>query len=341
MGESLSMGTESNVKFLVTGATGFIGSRLITMLLAAGIAVVGAGEVASEVQERRRAALERAGTTVETGSITDAEYCRSIVAGCSHVIHLAAVQHEMNVPRQKFFDVNVEGTRNLLAASAAAGVQRFVYGSTIGVYGDGGGQVLDEDSPVKPLNDYGDSKLAAEKVVLEWSSRLPVAIVRISETYGPGDQRLLKLFRAMDRGRFMLVGNGLNRKQLVFVDDLAAGLLAAAEHPAAVGQIFLLAGLETLTTRDMLGHVAAALSKPAPARSLPMWPFVLAAFTMETALRPLGIQPPLHRRRLDFFRKSFVVSSRKAQSTIGYRPGTTFAAGARATADWYRTEGLL
>ena len=335
------MSTASHVKYLVTGATGFIGSRLMSMLLAAGIGVGGVGEVASEVQERRRLDLERSGGAVAAGSVTDPAFCRTVVAGCSHVVHLAALQHEMNVPRQRFFDVNVEGTRNLLAASADAGVQRFVYGSTIGVYGDGGGKVLDEASSVKPLNDYGASKLAAEQVAHEWGGRVPVSIARISETYGPGDERLLKLFRAVDRGRFMIIGAGDNLKQLVFVDDVASGLLAAGEHPAAVGQTFLLAGPETLTTREMVGLVAAALDKPAPSGHLPMWPFLVAAVALESSLRPLGIQPPLHRRRLDFFRRSFVVSSEKAMSTIGYRPVTAFSAGARVTAAWYRAEGLL
>lgn len=328
-------------RVLVTGATGFIGCRLAEILAAQGIGVVGSGRVAGAMEEARRRRLEACGIPLVAGSITEAAVCAAAVAGCSHVIHLAAAQHEMNIPRQTFFDVNVEGTRLLLQASKAAGVTRFVYGSTIGVYGDGGHAELDEASPVRPLNDYGASKLEAEAVVKEWYSRLPTSIARISETYGPGDGRLLKLFSALDRGLFVIFGDGQNLRQLVYVDDLAAGLSALAVDAKAEGETFLLAGTQTMTTVEMVAHVATALGRSTRVRQLPLWPMAASAALMESMLRPLGIQSPLHRRRLDFFRRSFVVSSRKAHSVLGYQPGTSFLAGAKLTADWYRAQGLL
>jgi nucleoside-diphosphate-sugar epimerase len=168
-----------------------------------------------------------------------------------------------------------------------------------------------------------------------------MSIVRISETYGPGDFRLLKLFRALDRGRFLIIGSGQNRRQAIHVRDLVQGLMLAATHPGALGETFVLAGQETMTTREMVAQVARALGRTAPRWHAPLWPFLAAAVVMETTLSPLGVQPPLHRRRLDFFRKSFVFSTAKAQRVLGFKAAVPFAAGAVETAHWYREQGYL
>jgi nucleoside-diphosphate-sugar epimerase len=265
------------MKILVTGGTGFIGSRLALDARARGHEIMVAGQLNSDAERARFKELSQAGIGIEQGPLQDADYARRICAGSQVVIHLAAAQHEANVPDEYFFDVNVNGTRALLDASKQAGIERFVYGSTIGVYGESGGQILDENTAPRPLNVYGRSKLAAEEVVKSYGIQLPTSIVRISETYGPGDFRLLKLFRALDRGRFIIVGSG----------------------------------------------------------------FLAAAIVMEKTLSPLGIQPPLHRRRLDFFRKSFVFSTAKAQRLLGFTATVPFAAGTVEAANWYREQGYL
>lgn len=329
------------MKLLITGGTGFIGSRLALAARASGQETVVAGQVNSEPERARLRELEAAGVVVEQGPLQRADYARRISSGCELVIHLAAAQHEANVPDEYFFDVNVNGTRTLLEACKEAGVRRFVYGSTIGVYGEYRGEPIDELTPPRPLNVYGRSKLAAEELVKSFAQDLPISIVRISETYGPGDFRLLKLFRALDRGRFLIIGSGDNRRQAIHVRDLARGLTLAATHPAAVGETFVMAGHETMSTREMVRLAAQALGRAPPRLRAPMWPFLAAAVAMERTLSPLGIQPPLHRRRLDFFRKSFVFSTAKAQRVLGFVPSVPFAEGAAETAQWYRAEGYL
>jgi dihydroflavonol-4-reductase len=329
------------MKILVTGGTGFIGSRLALEARSLGHEILTAGQLNSDAERARFKELAAAGIHIEQGPLQDPDYARRITTGCQVIMHLAAAQHEANVPDDYFFDVNVNGTRRLLEASKLAGVQRFVYGSTIGVYGESNGQVLDETTPPRPMNVYGRSKLAAEEVVKSSAGELATSIVRISETYGPGDFRLLKLFRALDRGRFVIIGSGENRRQAIHVQDLVQGLLLTATSPAAVGETFVMAGQEIMTTREMVQHVAHALGRPAPRWHLPLWPFLAAAVMMEKALSPLGIQPPLHRRRLDFFRKSFVFSTAKAQRLLGFTASVPFARGTIETAHWYREQGYL
>jgi len=289
----------------------------------------------------RRKALEAAGVRIIAGKLDDEHWLHGLVRDADVVIHLAAAQHEVGVPDGYFRAVNVEGTRNLLAACRAESVPRFVHGSTIGVYGSALEGELTEASPTMPNNIYGVTKLEAEGVVHSFEKDLACTIVRISETYGPGDRRLLKLFRALNSGTFFVVGRGRNIHQPVYVDDLTTGLLSAATSDGSVGETFVLAGAERLTTTQMVEQIAAALDSRAPSLRLPLWPFYATALLMEAALKPLGIEPPLHRRRLDFFVKSFSFSQEKASRLLGYSPRTSFRAGTAATAAWYHDQGLL
>jgi len=302
---------------------------------------VATGRAASEVESARLERLEKAGVRVAVGSLLDPGFAGALTKACEIVIHLAAAQHEGNVPDAYFRDVNVRGTRLLLEAAIGAGARRFVYGSTIGVYGAANGQELTELSDTRPENIYAVTKLEAERLVSAHSSQIETCIGRISETYGPGDFRLLKLFRAIDRGRFVMLGSGDNVRQVIYVDDLAAGLLLAAQHPGAVGQTFVLAGTEVMTTNSMVAQIAAALQRRPPHIHVPVWPFRAAAAVLESTLRPLGIQPPLTQRRLDFFTKSFLFSTVKYRQVLGFVPRVSFADGAGATAEWYRKESYL
>jgi dihydroflavonol-4-reductase len=330
------------MKVLITGGTGFIGSRLALACLERGIEVAVLGrEDAGEAELENRRHLEQQGLNVVLGSVTDADRMLAVTRGMDMVFHLAAAQHEMNVPDEVFRAVNVDGTRNLLEASVAAGVKRFLHGSTIGVYDRDVDAVIDESTPLRPDNIYGVTKAEGESVVRSYFDRLPCTIVRISETYGPGDRRLLKLFRAVEKGMFFMIGRGDNIHQLIYVDDLVAGFLLAADHEGAVGKTFVLAGQERLTSNEMVAAIAAAVgARPKPWKA-PLWPFMLLATVMEQTLRPLGIQPPLHRRRMDFFTKSFRISTTHARDLIGFEAQTSFAEGTRRTAEWYRQQGML
>jgi nucleoside-diphosphate-sugar epimerase len=329
------------MKIVVTGATGFIGSRLSLTLNENGYDIVALGQTNNELEDGRFAELASAGIETVRASLFDEEEIRSALEGCERVIHLAAAQHEANVPDSHFQQVNVDGVRKLLELCLSAGVKRFVHGSTIGVYGEATELALDENSPTNPQNIYGVTKLEGEKLALSYSDRIFVSAVRISETYGPGDGRLLKLFRAIKNGSFTMIGSGNNRRQLIHVDDLTEALWLAGEKDEARGQLFVVAGSEVLTTSETVKVISNALDKKARSWHLPMWPFLWLAWGLEQTLGRVGIQPPLHRRRLDFFRKSFVFRCDKATDILGFAPKISFVDGAEETARWYQSRGLL
>ncbi|MFO7287559.1 MAG: NAD-dependent epimerase/dehydratase family protein, partial [Gammaproteobacteria bacterium] len=255
---------------LITGATGFIGSRLAEYLVVKGHNVIAFGAENTPLESARRRALEARGIRVVIGKLDDIPLLRGLAQSADTVFHLAAAQHETNAGIEYFRSVNVRGTRNLLDVCEEAGVERFVYGSTIGVYGSARNGRLDETSDTRPENVYGQSKLEAERTVIDRGERLKWTIVRISETYGPGDGRLMKLFRLADTGVVPIIGSGTNEHHPVYVDDLVAGLERAATLPEAVGETIVLAGKDVLPTRELIERVAEALGKRLRSVTLPL-----------------------------------------------------------------------
>jgi dihydroflavonol-4-reductase len=328
-------------RILVTGGSGFIGSNLAQLGALHGHVITVVTAVNNAAERARCDELGKAGVELVVAPLEDARTLARVMRSQDAVIHLAAAQHEAERPESYFHQVNVEGTRHLLELASQAGVRRFVHGSTIGVYGSAAAGTLDESSPLAPDNPYGRTKVAAESVVRNAPAGMEFCIIRISETYGPGDMRLLKLFRAIGSGRYVTVGAGENEHQLIYVEDLARGLLAACGAPKAAGQTIVLAGCEHLTTNAMVAAISAAVRSRRRIRHSPMWPFVAAAFGFEKTFAPLGLKPPLHRRRLDFFRKSFRFSTSAAEGLLNFRPEIDFAEGARRTAEWYRSRAML
>lgn len=329
------------MRVLITGGTGFIGSRLALACREAGFEVVALGQTNTDMESFRKDQLRVAGIDVRQIPVDDTGGLAAAVTGCSVVYHLAAAQHESNVPDRYFREINVTGTRNVITASRDAGVPRFVHGSTIGVYGSAHSGRIDESTKTQPDNIYGITKLEGEDVVRQFGSEIAISTIRISETYGPGDGRLLKLFRAIKSGAFFVIGTGANLHQLIHVDDLVRGLMAAADQPAARNEVILLAGSEQLTTVDMCTCIADAVGVSLSRLRVPLWPLDVVAAVLESVCRPLRIQPPLHRRRLDFFRKSFLLDTTKAARLLNFEQSKTFRTGAAETAKWYRAQGLL
>ncbi len=326
---------------LITGGTGFIGSRLALACAERGENVRVFAQRNTPAERQNCQQLEQHGITIVEGSVTDPDAVARACDGVDVIYHLAAAQHEANVPDKHYYDVNVEGTRNMLQAAVEKGVGRFVHGSTIGVYGIANNGPVRDDSPLQPDNIYGITKLEGEKVVRQFFDKLPIAIVRISETYGPGDRRLLKLFHGIQKGRFFHIGDGRNMHHLVYIDDLLEGLQLAATEGAAVGKTFVLAGPKAVTTEEMIRCVCRAANVSAPRLRIPLWPLMTTAVVMEGVMRPLGIQPPLHRRRMNFFVKSFQFSCDDARQLLRYEPRVNVEEGIRRTHEWYQEMNLL
>jgi nucleoside-diphosphate-sugar epimerase len=231
----------------------------------------------------------------------------------------------------------------MLDRARESGVGRFVYCSSIGALGKKPPKPTDESTECRPEDIYQRTKKAAEELCLDYRARtgFPIAIVRPAEVYGPRDRRLLKLFRALKKGTFAMIGGGRNEHHLVYIDDMVQGFLLAAEKEEALGEIFIIAGEESATSQAMAESVCRALGVTMPRWRIPLTPVWTAAWLVEAACRPFGIQPPIYPRRVDFFRADFRFDISKARTVLGYRPETGLDEGVRKTLEWYRSRSLL
>jgi nucleoside-diphosphate-sugar epimerase len=261
----------------------------------------------------------------------------------THVFHLAVAMREGGKSDEFFERVNLEGTRRLLEAAGAAKVERFVYCGTIGIYGHRAPGVTSEGSPLHPGNIYERTKVAAERMVRELAPtlRLPYTILRPADVYGPRDQRLLKLFKGVRAGRFPLFGDGSGRRHMVYVDDVVSAFFAACERPAAVGEGVIVAGPRPCTLRELIEEVRRATGSARFGRRLPLTPMLAAAAVVEDVCQALKLDPPIYRRRMDFFTSDSAFDTSRARQVLGWAPRVELDEGVRRTFEDYRRTGAL
>jgi nucleoside-diphosphate-sugar epimerase len=288
--------------------------------------------------------LAQAGAEIVTGDVRDPEIVRRVVDGIDTVYHLAAVFRRAGVPDSEYSTVHVDATRQLVECSAAVGVSRFVHCSTVGVHGDVGSQgPVTEDAPFRPGDIYQETKLEGEQIALATAERigLPLTVVRPGPIYGPGERRFFKMIGGVARRRFMLVGDGSARFQMVYVDDLIEGIRLAGETPNAVGRTYILTGEEAPTLKELVSEIAEVARVRAPRWHLPVWPVWLAGAICEAVCVPLRVEPPIFRRRVKFFTSSRWFDTTRAREELGYSPKTPLSEGLFRTLESYRRLGWV
>ena len=325
-------------KILVTGGTGFTGRHLCERLIKDGHQV-------RTIARKPTAAthLNRLGVEIIPGDIRDFDTALKATTSVEKVYHIAALYRREGVPRRMFWDVNVTGTENLLKASLANDVARFIHCSTVGVHGGIKQSPANEDTPYGPGDHYQESKTEGEKIAIRFmqQKQIAVTVFRPAPIYGPGDLRFLKLFKAIHNRRFWMVGSGNVFYHLTYIDDLIQGILLCGTINGAVGRIYIIGGNEYVTLSTLVTLIAQALAVRPPDRRIPLWPVYALGYACESICRPFGIDPPLYRRRVDFFRKNRAFDISKAKRELGFEPKTDLKTGIALTAEWYQKEGLL
>lgn len=210
---------------LVTGASGFTGGNLVLRLRQLGHPVRAFVRPGSKVQP-----LLNQGAEVVEGDVTRPDDVERAAEGVWKIFHIAALFRTAKHPDSYYHDVNVGGTENVLEAARRHGVERVIHCSTIGVHGDVSEVPSTEESPYNPGDIYQVTKLAGEQVARDaFANGLAGTVVRPSSIYGPGDLRMLKLFRTVYNGSFRMFGSGDVFFHMVYIDDLIDGMLLCAE----------------------------------------------------------------------------------------------------------------
>ncbi len=329
----------TGTRVLVTGATGFTGALVVRKLVHAGLEVHAIARASSNLDALRDLPIRW-----HRGNVFDEKVVIEATKGVEYIFHIAAAYREARHDDAMYTQVHVLSTQLLArAALKNPAFKRFVHISTVGVHGHIANPPADELYSMHPGDIYQQTKADAELWLRDFAEKksLPYTVIRPAAIYGPGDTRLLKFFRMAAHRVLFLLGRGQRLYHLIHVDDLTNIIILAATHPAARDEVFICGNPNCVTLEQMAQIVAGDLGNRFRLVHLPAFPFFLAADTCEWFCRKLGIEPPIHRRRLAFFTKDRSFNTRKLREKLGYQMRYSNEAGLIQTTRWYCEQGWL
>lgn len=333
------------MKILITGAAGFIGSHLVDLLLEEGVPVnrlrllIPTGESLKNLPKEK--------FDIVRGDIRDKKVIKKAMQGIDIIYHLAARIDFDGKSYEEYEIINVEGTQNLLDECINKKIKKFVFFSSIGVFGlpAGIGNIVnwDEKHPKTYTNFYGQSKLEGEERVVEAYEKwgIPYAIIRPASVYGPREQGpTLALYKAIKNNQFIMIGNGLNKMHYVYVKDLVKAARLAEQSPKKSGD-YIIAGAEPETLREIVKFISASIDKKVPNFYIPKNIALPLSYVLNSIGRLLGIKSPLFPSRVKTMTTTYFYNIKKAKAELGYNPKVNFKKGAEITGDWYIQNNLL
>jgi len=325
------------VSALVTGATGLLGSHLVDLLLERDRPVRILARPGKDVER-----MARAGVEVCWGDLDDSQSLAAAVKGVDCVFHCAARTGPWGAEAE-YETTNVRGLAILMDAALAAGVERFVHVSSITVHGNDVRGAADETAPfrIEP-NPYSRTKVAGERLLddIIRERHAPVTIVRPGWIYGPRDVASFARFATMiQRGKMVVIGSGDNHIPLIYVRDVAQGILLASQAPAARGRAYLLVNDEPATQIEYLGAIAKGLGAPSPSRHINYRLALALGAVGETIGRAAhwNHAPPVMRYGVQLLGGENRFDISRARRELGFAPQVDLAEGVRQSVAWYRT----
>lgn len=303
-------------RLLVTGGTGFLGSEVVRQALRAGIE--------TRVLTRRETSLPD-GADGAVGDVLDPETLRKAIIGCRWVIHAAGLAHDKAPGGREPEQTNVRGTENVVRAAAEGGANRTLLVSSVSVYGEGSANPRNEESPCRPVGPYASSKYHAELRATGLSKKLglDLVILRLSTLYGEGDPgNVARLIRGIDRGHFVMLGSGENRKSLLHRDDAARACLEAVRKASPGFHVYNVVGT-VARMAEIVTIVAQRLGRR-PIR-IPLSDRIVSALSR---LSGSG--------RLRTFFRDDVFDGSRFEKEFGFRSEVPLEEGLNRQVDWYR-----
>ncbi len=314
--------------WLVTGASGFVGSHVLGELARTGTDAIGL--------------YRNGGSRADPGARTIARWdkpgLRAAFAGITGIIHSASVVHRRGAPADEYVRFNVDGTRALIEAAREAGVGRLIFVSSIKVHGDAPVGVIDETTPIAPDQSYARTKAQAEVLVLEANDLRPV-ILRLCPVYGRGDKGNVRtIIRAVSRRRFFVPGDGSTRKSIVHVSTVAKAIWAATAKDAH--GVFVVADTHAPTVRELGDTVANLLRRRRP-RAIPTRLLRAAAAVAGTLAKAVRISTPVSAGLIDKAVTSTVCDPSRVERELGVTCHVDLEWALRDEIEWLRGARLL
>ena len=329
--------TGNSKKFVVTGATGFVGSSLVKALVEAGGDVYALARPSSTPDR-----LSNTSVTWMVADVTKPETLRGLFKGIDYIIHAAGMLGQAGIEEKEYITLHVDGTRHVLDEVAATDPPpKVLYVSSPGVLGPIKGPPANENTPLAPSNPYERSKAVAEQLVgVYGAAGLPVIIARPEFIYGPGDTHVLGLFQTINQGRFFYIGDGRNTCHPTFISDAVDGMLRCLER-GKPGEIYHITGPRPVTFRELATAIAQTLEVPPPRLQIPRIVALAGASAFEILGKATRKRPPLSRTGVAFFSEDRRFSWEKAAHDLNYQPQHDLETGILETVNWYRQNGYL
>jgi nucleoside-diphosphate-sugar epimerase len=326
------------MRFLITGATGFVGGHVAQACRERGHELSALVRPSSDTRE-----LAALGATLYRGELTDLSLVRSAVTDADIVVHCAAKVGDWG-PVDAYRRVNVEGLRTLLDACKGQALSRFIHVSSLGVYAARHHYGTDESEPLprRHRDGYSQSKVEAEQLALDYyrDFGVPVVVLRPGFVYGPRDRSVMpRLIHGLREGTVRYPGaRGQRALNTIYVGNLVEAIFLAIANDQAVGEVFNLTDGEPVSKRRFIEAVADALGLPHPHLMPPYWLAWLVTWCYETAakLRGAPAAPIFNFTRLKFLGLNLDFNIDKARRMLGYRPRWSVDDALVETMDWYK-----
>jgi len=328
---------------LITGASGFIGSHLTEELAKREKRIrifIRDGNLGNikEFSEETKNKIE-----IVKGDLLDKVSLLKALNKVTKVFHLAAIGRPMNILRQTYFDVNFEGTKNLLEACKEKGINKIIHISTISVFGFSRNRTaLTENFPKIPVSDYGESKKKGEEFAIDFcrKNKIKLVVVRPPMVFGPRDFQFFKLFKLINTGIFPLLKNGKAKIEFCYVKNLVNGIILADKYGKNL-ETYNFSDGETYTVRKVFSEIAKAENKRLFPFSVPVWAVKISGLFLESLFSLFGKKAPFNSGTAEWMSKDNSLDISKAKEELNYERLIPLEESIRETIKWYREKNLL
>lgn len=319
-------------KILITGAGGFIGYNLSKYLAEQGHKVIGVDlHYPEEAFEPHNYDFQP-----NVSDFRNQAHMKEWLSGVNVVFHLASAHLQIRLDDKEYWNINVYSLAPLLNLAMQSGVQRFVHVSSVGLYGNLKQLPANEETPCHPQSIYGETKLAGEGEIRKFGEKtgFPVVIIRPAWVFGPYCPRTLKIYRALRKGRFIMIGSGENLRHPLYILDMLEAFRLSMEVDSAVGEVFIIGGKRAITTNELVENFCAVTGLETPKIRIPHWLGATMGWGLETVFGLAKIEPPMSRRTLEFFDTNNSFEIGKAKELMGYEPKFSFKDGLKDSLKW-------
>jgi dihydroflavonol-4-reductase len=326
------------MKALVTGATGFIGTHLVRNLVYKGRSVR-----CLIRRNSNKKKLESVPVELFYGDLLDKQSLEQATRGIDIIYHLAG--EVFSCSKRRYYEVNLGGLNNLLAACLKNSVGKIIHFSSNACVGPNPDKKspVNENTPCRPIVPYGKSKLEGEHAIKRFSEKfgLPVVIIRPTVVYGPGvsqSSRVFMFLNLINRGLFRIIGDGENLISLCYIDNLIHGVSCAENEAKAEGQLYFISDEKPHSIKEIAEVLAAEEGKKLSSAGLPVWAAYFLSMGLMIPSKLLGFNSPLTLSSIKELNNNWFVDIKKAKDELGYEPIISFEEGIRSTVNWFKNE---